>query len=321
MGQYYGITTLGDGIPPDGLWIRRRREEPTGSAGSFTQVGPLPHSTTSPALYAGRTNTFGSFTTTGAILKVEDTTASPGNLAEFWKQGALVSTLSPSGIWTATNPVQFKIADTGGQVYSAKAYGILADVLTSTGTINSGSTTLTVPNGAFSAADNGKWILVPGAGTAGSDLNATISNGALSGTTIALGTAAGTTATSVVVTYGTQNNTAIAALFATVSAAGGGTIVFPPGNYACHSISVPANVRLFGYGATLTKSGGTFVGLFTGATTATTSTLSGNATVSASTVAVTSATGFAKGDYALLFDSTYKYATTGQNQRLCGSTA
>jgi hypothetical protein len=114
-----------------------------------------------------------------------------------------------------------------------------------------------------------------------------------------------------------DDTAAIQAAIDYASANGKKTVYFPSGSYACLNIACKANVSLLGKGATLIKNGGgdsTSVIQVNGAETATKSNLSGNSTAGATVINLTSATGFAVGDYVLIRDTTYKYTTTGRNQ-------
>lgn len=97
---------------------------------------------------------------------------------------------------------------------SVADFGAVLDGVSVTGntSITSGSAALTVVGAAFTAADVGKTIVVPGAAAASADLVTTIS-AYTSATQITLGANAGTTlsAVSKTVSYGTNNTTAIQA--------------------------------------------------------------------------------------------------------------
>jgi hypothetical protein len=113
----------------------------------------------------------------------------------------------------------------------------------------------------------------------------------------------------------THINSAITA----ASAISANVILSPGKNYLALSIAHKSNVDLIVYGATITKNAGaasTHIIDLTGATTLTTAPLSGNAAIGDTSISVTSEAGFAAGDYALLFDVSYAYGTTGRNQEL-----
>jgi len=96
----------------------------SGQGGFFTQVGTLTASTTSAVLYAYRNLTLGSYTSTGAIIRGEDPTASTGNLLELVKQGSTLFSVSSAGavvlggtISAMVHPLAF--ADMSGTAYTA----------------------------------------------------------------------------------------------------------------------------------------------------------------------------------------------------------
>jgi len=73
--------------------------------GYFVQTGAIYSSYSAPVLYAYRNPTLGPYDMTGAILKVEDNTASTGNLLEIIKQSAtkmVVNNAGNVGIGTTT---------------------------------------------------------------------------------------------------------------------------------------------------------------------------------------------------------------------------
>ena len=69
----------------------------TGMAGYFNQGGTLTGNATNPATYVLRNQVLGAYTSTGAILKLEDTTASTGNLLELIKQGSTKVVVDSTG--------------------------------------------------------------------------------------------------------------------------------------------------------------------------------------------------------------------------------
>ena len=96
----------------------------SGQGGFFTQVGTLTASTDSAVLYAYRNLTLGSYTSTGAIIRGEDPTASTGNLLELVKQGSTLFSVSSAGavvlggtISAMVHPLAF--ADMSGTAYTA----------------------------------------------------------------------------------------------------------------------------------------------------------------------------------------------------------
>jgi hypothetical protein len=89
-----GNTTSGAGVSGQSV---------SGNGGTFVQTGPLVSSTSSPTIIVKRSNSLGSYTSTGAIIHGEDTTASTGNLLELVKQGNTLFSVTNGGLTTATN--------------------------------------------------------------------------------------------------------------------------------------------------------------------------------------------------------------------------
>ena len=116
-------------------------------------------------------------------------------------------------------------------------FGASGSALTTTGSITSGTPTLTIA----SSLDfvNGQGILVAGAGTAGADLVTTISSGAGT-TTLTLANNAGTTVATVLTQH--DDTVAIQAAIDSINTAavGGGTVEFPDGTYRCNGILTTA---------------------------------------------------------------------------------
>ena len=145
------------------------------------------------------------------------------------------------------------------------------DVKSTTGTITSGTSSLTVPSGVFAAGDIGKQILVVGAGptiTNGGDsavipLYTTISN--VAGTTVTLAATASASVTNAVVQFGTDDTPAFQSAATAIQNQGGGELRIPPATYWLYpnSRTLPTNgtgagdftslsgVRVVGPGATL----------------------------------------------------------------------
>lgn len=119
---------------------------------------------------------------------------------------------------------------------NVKGYNASGSSTTTTGSITSGTATLTLAAAIDFA--NGQGILVAGAGAAGADLVTTISSGAGT-TTLTLATNAGTTVSGVL----TQHDDTVAIQAAinavNVPSAGGGTVEFPDGVYR---VNGPINV-------------------------------------------------------------------------------
>lgn len=135
------------------------------------------------------------------------------------------------------------VRDRGGAVFNARAYGLIGDGRRSTGgAMTGGSAVLTTTAGAsFGAADVGKHVLVPGAGTSGADLYTTISV-YTSATQVTLATAAGTTVSGKVVSWGTDDTAELSALMD--AAPDGSQIYFPNGIYSISSQITKTDRRL-----------------------------------------------------------------------------
>jgi hypothetical protein len=104
------------------------------------------------------------------------------------------------------------------------------------------------------------------------------------------------------------------------SLAGGGVVAGGSGSSVVLGLNMKSNVSLDLRGCTLTKgttaNAGSYLVLFPGTLSATTSTLSANCALNAASVTVTSAAGFAVGDVVMLMDNTYAYSTFGRNQEM-----
>jgi hypothetical protein len=118
-------------------------------------------------------------------------------------------------------------------IVSVKDFGAKGDSINvaATATISSGSNALTATGAAFTGADVGKLILVPGAGTAGAVLKTTIA-AFTNATHITLAANASTalTAAATNILYGTDDHSAITAAQAAAVSAGNG-LFWPSGNY------------------------------------------------------------------------------------------
>ena len=105
-------------------------------------------------------------------------------------------------------------------------------------------------------------------------------------------------------------------------ASGLGRVRAIPGKnyYISNSLAILSNTEFIATGATFTKSSADITMLtLTGATTATSTTLSANGTLWAASISVTSATGFNPGDYVLIYDNTYAWGsgpTVARNQEI-----
>jgi hypothetical protein len=150
-------------------------------------------------------------------------------------------------------------------------YNAKGDVKATTGSINSGSTTLTVPSGLFVSGDVNKQIMVVGAGaqvTVGTEsavipLYTTIT--AVGAGTVTLAASASTSVTNAVVRWGSDDTLAFQAAANALQTAGGGELRIPPATYWLYpnSRALPtgntgladftslAGVRIVGPGATL----------------------------------------------------------------------
>ena len=105
----YGSSTSGTGVEGESL---------SNEAGYFMQDGTLTASTTHSTLYAYRNQTLGSYTSTGAIIRGEDTTASTGNLFELVKQGTNVLSVSSAGNTTIGGTLSTGVITESGSTYS-----------------------------------------------------------------------------------------------------------------------------------------------------------------------------------------------------------
>ena len=115
-------------------------------------------------------------------------------------------------------------------IYNVKIYGATGNGISLTGgSMSVGSTTLIVSGAHFSSADAGKPICVAGAGANGAPLVTTIASG--SGDTAQLAANAVTAVTDAIVTYGTDDSSAIQAAINACFTAGGGIVWFPRGLY------------------------------------------------------------------------------------------
>lgn len=110
-------------------------------------------------------------------------------------------------------------------------------------------------------------------------------------------------------------NTRINAL----SSVGGGTIVFPAGTYKVLDIVLKSNVNLVGLGgATFEKNGGldeTHI-MYGYGTLGTATALTTNCTVNSTSCAVTSASGFTEGGYAVIRTNEYVSGSSGRRQEV-----
>lgn len=321
---YYGTSVLGDGatlttVYGNGVIAKSQ----TGIAGNFSHSGPLPQSTTNPVVYAGRlTSAFGAFSSTGDVLKVEDVTIATGNLLNIVKQGVSQVVVASNGVMTLTQPLTAMVTDTGGQVYNAAAAtyggGVKAGVVFGTDGAMTAGTTFTAASAPFLASMVTKSIEFDGPGS--SPTVATI-NAFNSASSITISYTSPGTISNVRYSIASDSTAAIQAAIDAANAAGGGTVLIPPGSYhagGTTAVQLKANVTLSMRGATLVKrgGGGTTHVIEVNGTLGTATALTGNVAQGALSVPVTSAAGLVKDDFVLLYDLTYKYGTAGRNQEM-----
>lgn len=154
---------------------------------------------------------------------------------------------------TGTGAAARSVASRLDEVISVKDFGAKGNCAFVTGStsIASGAAALTVAGAAFTSADVGKSIQVPGAGAAGATLVTTIS-AYTSATQVTLGANASTTlsAVSKTVTYYTDDTTAVQNA-ANAAMLYGKTLFVPKGVYACDTVSFDhaIGLRIEGDGA------------------------------------------------------------------------
>jgi hypothetical protein len=151
-----------------------------------------------------------------------------------------------------TNAVARTAISKYADVVSVKDFGAKGDGVRVTGaaSITSGSAALNVTGAAFTSADAGKLIMVPGAGVAGGWLKTTIAT-RVSATQVTLSATAGTTlsAVSKTVYYGTDDTNVIQNAH-TAAWLAGKALFFPDGDYAHSSALFFGNA-----GAVISNSG------------------------------------------------------------------
>lgn len=183
-------------------------------------------------------------------------TAAPGTNNTQIATTAFVNTANnflQAGTGAVTRTMQDKVRDT----ICVRDYGARGDVVIITGntSITSGTAALTVTGAAFTSADIGKNIIVPGAGVAGGNLTTTIA-GFTSATQVTLTANASTTlsAVSKQLWYGTDDTTAFNSAF-TYASAFGGTVYVPADDYMINgTINIGGNgTRLRGDGPINTR--------------------------------------------------------------------
>jgi hypothetical protein len=182
-------------------------------------------------------------TDTSAITQLTgDVTAGPGPGS---KAATLVATANVKGL----------IAEYGDPFINVQAppYNATGNTvfnIAGNGHITSGLAILTSATGTWTGADVGKSIVVAGAGVAGAPLSTTILS-FQSATQVTLNATAGTTVTTAVFFYGTDDTAAIQAAITAVAAGLGGIVWLPAGNYLVSSTLTidPTKVSLQGPGA------------------------------------------------------------------------
>jgi hypothetical protein len=130
------------------------------------------------------------------------------------------------GGMTTTDFVHAPLHDVGGMVYHARAFNIIGDgKVVNDGAMTNGSPILTSATAAFTLDDVGKLVTVQGAGSGPGVLTTTILS-YQSATQVTLNANALVTVTGKEIFWSTNDTTAIAALFDTLKAAGGGRAIF-----------------------------------------------------------------------------------------------
>jgi hypothetical protein len=134
-------------------------------------------------------------------------------------------------------------------VVNVRDRGVKGDAkrFTAGATTTAGSATLTVSGTTLTSADIGKAVYVVGAGASGVTLATTIT-AVPTGTTATLGTTAGTAVTNAAWIYGTDDTTAMQAIFEGSSDTTYHDIFMPKGNYLMGPIFPKNNTRITGSG-------------------------------------------------------------------------
>jgi hypothetical protein len=105
-----------------------------GSARKCQQSGTLTANTTSPTLYVYKNPTLATFTSSGAVIRIEDTTASSGPLLLLVKQGTTYFTDDQYGhIQVGGTTPSLTSCGTGSSVSGTDTYG----TITTAGTLSS----------------------------------------------------------------------------------------------------------------------------------------------------------------------------------------
>ena len=196
---------------------------------------------------------------TDTYVPVADSTQTPG-----WKWAPVsgtgsstlagdtdVSIISPA----ASDHLLYQTSDSKwhnhAEAFNVLAFGAVADwKFVSDGVTTNTSTTVTSATASFTSNDVGKHIAGSGIPT-----GATISS-VTNSTTVVISSAATATASSVLISWGTDNTSAFNAAVDAAVAADGGVILYPPGNYGqmgTVTLGPSENVRVEfrGYGATV----------------------------------------------------------------------
>ena len=118
----------------------------------------------------------------------------------------------------------------------------------------------------------------------------------------------------------TDDTTAITNAIVAANNIGGGVVTFPAGNYICKNVPLLSNVTIEASGATITKKSDALdtepIFNANGSVSSTVTTLTANALLNATSIAVTSTSGFAAGDLVLVYSNDYAYSTYGRNQEM-----
>lgn len=200
-------------------------------AGGLTHLGGIIEAGSGPTTLTNSTGQLLVAAIAGWPANASGVLTNNGSGTLTWGAGGGGSMAIGSAITSAT--AGYSLFSGVGHVLSQTAspvnvlgYGASGSAQTTTGSITSGTPTLTLAL----AKDfvNGQGILVAGAGAAGADLVTTISSGAGT-TTLTLANNAGTTVSGALTQH--DDTVAIQAAIDAVSALGGGTVDFPDGTY------------------------------------------------------------------------------------------
>jgi len=166
-----------------------------------------------------------------AMLVVTDGSGSESDAAEVAESIVTPAAIvTAAGTMTGTEARDFRESIGIGKTFAPEDFGAVGDCVALVDyitTITSGSPTLTVTGANFTAADVGKRIQVPGAGTAGGVLSTTIS-ARISATQLTLAANASSTVSGLAedIIYGTNDDAALQAAVDAAAAEGtGGTVI------------------------------------------------------------------------------------------------